>query len=88
MNSIEVKFQSSQTTIDIQSLLHCLERCCKISSLGFHPIEMYDTGCISILITFPKPLCNHAVINRFDAALIGWCWGRGMPNCHIEYPME
>lgn len=90
MRSVQIDFVNYQTTTDINSLMRCIEKCCRFPfALGFIPLNMHDTLMRSVIITLPsvaRDITNRNLLARFEAAIIGWSWGRGMPNIKIEYP--
>lgn len=92
MRSVQIDFENYQTTTDINSLMRCIEKCCRLPFvLGFIPLTMHDTLMRSVIITLPsvaRDITNRNLLARFDAAIIGWSWGRGMPNIKIEYSAE
>jgi hypothetical protein len=92
MRSVQIDFQNCQTTVDINNLMRCIEKCCNLPfKLGFVTLKMYDPLCQSVIITLPsiaRDITNRNMLARFNAAIIGWAWGRGMPNIKIEYSME
>lgn len=91
MRSVQVDFGSYQAATDINSLLRCIEKCCRFPfALRYIPVSMHDTLIRSIVITLPsdaRDIRNKILLARFDAAIIGWSWGRGMTNIRIEYPI-
>jgi hypothetical protein len=69
--------------------MRCIEKCCCLPfALGFIPVKMHDNLMRSVTIILPsaaRDITNKNLLARFDAAIIGWSWGRGMPNIKIEY---
>lgn len=90
MRSVQIDFVNYQTTPDINSLMRCIEKCCRFPfALGFIPLNMHDTLMRSVIITLPsvaRDITNRNLLARFEAAIIGWSWGKGMLNIKIEYP--
>lgn len=87
MQYLRVTFQNTQTTIDINNLLRCIESLFRFNfRLGFNPIEMEDTQIRSCNILFPSWTGLHKRIDSacWKSVIFGWTWGRGMSNCRIE----
>jgi len=83
----QITFSNTITGRDVNSLLTCIQTVAEVPfNFGYHPVEMIDTQIKSILLqaSFVRKMPNIKLA-RIDAAIIGWCMGRGL-GYQIEYP--
>lgn len=83
----EITFSNTLTSRDINSLLNCIQIVANVPfNFGYHPVEMIDTQIKSILLQASNVrILPKIKAARIDAAIIGWCCGRGL-GYKIDYP--